>query len=391
MGTEGHDGARYGRRHVSTSSRFRPVYVVWELTLKCDLACRHCGSRAGVAREQEITVEEARGIAAQLADLGTREIAFIGGEAYLHPRWLEIVEVVAALGIRPTMTSGARALDAEACVRAAEAGLQAISVSIDGLESTHDTLRAVPGSWRACMAALGHIQAAGMQAYANTQFNRLNLPEVEELGQTLLDAGIQAWQVQLTGPMGRAADRPEWLLQPYELLELFPALGRVALAAQARGVVVNAGNNLGYFGPYEKLIRLEHFQGCAAGRHVLGIESSGDVKGCPSLPSAPYVRGNLRTDSLAEIWSRLDFARERDARELWGFCAGCYYAAECKGGCSWTSHTALGRRGNMPWCHHRALELDKRGLRERVELVEQAPGQPFDFGRFRLVLEPRSG
>jgi len=26
---------------------WRPIYAVWELTLKCDLACRHCGSRAG--------------------------------------------------------------------------------------------------------------------------------------------------------------------------------------------------------------------------------------------------------------------------------------------------------------------------------------------------------
>ena len=384
------EAGTFGRRHVATSSSFRPVYVVWELTLKCDLACRHCGSRAGLAREEEVTVEEARRVAEQLAQLGTREIAFIGGEAYLHPRWLEIVRVVAELGIRPTMTSGARALDLETCRKAAEAGLQAVSVSVDGLESTHDTQRAVPGSFRACLRAISNIQAAGMEAYANTQFNRLNLPEVEELGQTLLEAGIKAWQVQLTGPMGRAADRPEWLLQPYELLELFPALGAFARRARQRGVTVNAGNNLGYFGPYEKDIRLEHFVGCAAGRHVLGIESNLDVKGCPSLPSAPYVRGNLRQLDLAELWERLDFARDRDVSDLWGFCRTCYYAEDCQGGCSWTSHTTLGKRGNMPWCHHRALELDKQGLRERVERIEEPPGAPFDFGRFRLVLEPKA-
>ena len=37
-------------------------YVVWELTLRCDLACKHCGSRAGKAREDEMSTEEALGV-----------------------------------------------------------------------------------------------------------------------------------------------------------------------------------------------------------------------------------------------------------------------------------------------------------------------------------------
>lgn len=378
------------RRRIDTSERWAPLYVVWELTLRCDLACRHCGSRAGPPREAELSLPEALDVVRQLAELGAREVAFIGGEAYLNPDWLRIVRAVAEAGLRPTMTSGARALDAALATQAAEAGLQAVSVSVDGLEATHDRLRAVPGSFRAALAALGHVRAAGMRPYANTQWNRLNLPEVEALGEVLIGAGIEAWQVQVTGPMGRAADRPEWLLQPYDMLELFERLGRAAERAKAAGVTVSAGNNLGYFGPYEHLIRLEYWKGCAAGRHVLGIESNGDVKGCPSLPSAPYVGGNLRRSSLREIWERsaaLAFARERDVSELWGFCAGCYYAEACQGGCSWTSHTLLGRRGNMPYCHHRALEQRRAGRRERLVKVQAAPGEPFDFGRFELVEE----
>ncbi len=377
------------RRRIPTTTAFAPLYVVWELTLACDLACRHCGSRAGKARPAELSVDEALGVVAQLAEMGTREVAFIGGEAYLAPGWLRIVRAVADAGIRPTMTTGARALGADLARAAADAGMQAISVSVDGLEATHDRLRAVAGSWRAALAALGHIHDAGMAPYANTQWNRLNLQEVEALGDVLLDRGIRAWQVQITGPMGRAADHADWLLQPYDLLQLVPRLAAVAERARARGCVVQAANNLGYFGPYEQLIRLDHWKGCAAGRHVLGIESSGDVKGCPSLPSAPYVGGNLRDTPLAALWesSALAFARDRGTDELWGYCKGCYYAEECKGGCSWTAHTLLGRRGNMPYCHHRASELARIGKRERLLPVEPAPGVPFDFGRFEIVTE----
>lgn len=368
-----------------------PRYVVWELTLQCDLACRHCGSRAGRPRSEELSLAEALAVLDQLRDAGTRQVTFIGGEAYLNPDWLEIVRGAVERGLRAGLTSGARALTAERCRAAAEAGLTSVSVSIDGLESTHDTLRAVKGSWKAATDAIGHVKAAGMAAHANTQFNRLNLGELEELAETLFELGIESWQVQLTGPMGRAADRPEWLLQPYEMLELIPRLGAVAKAARERGVLVNAGNNLGYFGPWERWLRLHPYQGCSAGRHLLGIESNGDTKGCPSLPSAPYVKGSLRTETLAEVWSRLTFARERTSEELWGHCRGCYYAEVCKGGCAWTSHTLLGRRGNMPYCHHRAETLAAKGLRERIVRAEAAPGDPFDFGRYELIEESIPG
>ncbi|MBK7759912.1 MAG: radical SAM protein [Deltaproteobacteria bacterium] len=378
------------KRRIDPAQAFHPRYVVWELTLKCDLACRHCGSRAGRPRHEELNLTEQLDLLGQLVEMGVGEIAFIGGEAYLHPDFLTLVRAVAEAGVRPTMTTGARALDAALAQAAAKAGMQAVSVSIDGLESTHDHLRAVPGSFKAAMAALGHIRDAGMAPYANTQVNRLNLPELTELSQALFDAGIKAWQIQVTGPMGRAADRPEWLLQPYELLDLGELLTQIGPAAKARGCTINAGNNLGYYGPAERHLRIEPYGGCGAGRFVLGVESNGDVKGCPSLPSAPYVGGNVREAPLAEIWERqaIGFARARGTSELWGFCKTCYYAEVCQGGCSWTAHALLGRRGNMPWCLHRADTLRSQGRRERLVQVKRAPGDPFDFGAFELIEEP---
>ncbi len=42
----------------------------------------------------------------------------------------------------------------------------------------------------------------------------------------------------------------------------------------------------------------------------------------------------------------------------------------------------FGKPGNNPLCHHRALEMEKRGLRERLVPVARAPGEPFDHGLF---------
>ncbi|MBL8721698.1 MAG: hypothetical protein JNL79_37270, partial [Myxococcales bacterium] len=70
---------------------YRPVYAVWEVTLACDLSCRHCGSRAGHARPDELTTAECLDVIDQLADLGTMEIVFIGGEVYLREDWLDLI------------------------------------------------------------------------------------------------------------------------------------------------------------------------------------------------------------------------------------------------------------------------------------------------------------
>ena len=141
-------------RTVQIDSEFKPVYVVWELTLKCDLACRHCGSRAGRPREEEMTLNEAKRIADQLSEMGTKEVTFIGGEAYLYPSWKELIRHTNSLGITCTMTTGGRALSLDKCREMANAGIKGVSVSIDGLEQTHDQLRAVKGSFRAAMLAL---------------------------------------------------------------------------------------------------------------------------------------------------------------------------------------------------------------------------------------------
>ena len=130
---------------------WRPVYAVWEITLACDLACRHCGSRAGHARPDELTTGEALDLVAQMAELGVSEVTLIGGEAYLRDDWLDIVRAIRERGMQCTMTTGGRGLTGELARAAKAAGIQSASVSVDGLPATHDRVRALEGaSTRRC-------------------------------------------------------------------------------------------------------------------------------------------------------------------------------------------------------------------------------------------------
>lgn len=390
-----------GKRHLPLADdarqvdrMTRPTYAVWEITLRCDLACRHCGSRAGSERPDELSTDECLSMIEQMHQLGVREVTLIGGEAYLREDWLVLVRAIRAKGMECTMTSGGRGLTLERAEAAAAAGLQSVSISIDGRADTHDRLRGVKGSHAAAVSALANLRRAGIKVSVNTQINRLSLPDLHAVLDQVVGAGCHSWQLQLTVAMGRAADEPDVLLQPYDLLEVFPLLDALKTRCDHERVKLWPGNNLGYFGPYESRLRGNmpkgHLASCGAGRFTLGIEADGTIKGCPSLPTEAWTGGNIRDASLLDIWERglaMRYTRDRTVDDLWGYCRTCYYADTCRAGCTWTGFVLFGKPGNNPYCHHRALEMQRMGKRERVVLREAAPGTPFDHARFDVVEE----
>jgi radical SAM protein with 4Fe4S-binding SPASM domain len=370
-----------------------PVYVVWEITLACNLKCLHCGSRAGHRRAKELNTEECIDVVRQLAELGTREISIIGGEAFVRKDWLTIVRAIRDHGIDCTMQTGGYKLSRDMIKAAADAGLLGLGVSIDGLETLHDHLRGVAGSYREALRVLDDCRQVGLIASVNTQITSTVMPELSQVMDVIIDAGARYWQIQLTVAMGNAVDNDEILLQPYELATLMPLLAELHRDGAERGLLLLPGNNIGYFGPYEALWRgpdRGYYSGCPAGQNAIGLEADGMLKGCPSLATERYGAGDVRKTPIAELWAThpaLQFNRGRGTDHLWGYCGECYYAEACRGGCTWTADSLLGRRGNNPYCHHRVLALAQRGIRERIVKVEEAPALPFATGRFTLLEE----
>lgn len=380
----------------------RQTYAVWEITLKCNLACSHCGSRAGDARNNELSTSEALDLVQQMADLGIKDVSLIGGEAFLRPDWLIIAAEITRLGMTANMTTGGYGISLGTAKRMKEAGINNVSISIDGLEQTHDRLRGKAGAWQQCFKTMAHLTSVGINVGSNTQINKFSAIELPLLYQKLVDHGATAWQIQLTVPMGNAVEHNEMLLQPYELLELYPLLAYLSKRGRKDNLMLQPGNNIGYFGPYERLLRgpvsqhsdFAFFRGCSAGLTTIGIEADGKIKGCPSLPSDQYTGGNIRERSLKDIYENSKELRFNDVHKpedltahLWGDCASCEYAKVCRGGCNWTSHVFFGKRGNNPYCHHRAIKKAVQGKRERFYLKTAASGKPFDHGIFELIEE----
>ena len=69
-----------------------PFILGWELTLACNLRCRHCGTAAGEPREKELTLDESLKICDQLPELLVQEVDFTGGEPLMMPGWQKIFD-----------------------------------------------------------------------------------------------------------------------------------------------------------------------------------------------------------------------------------------------------------------------------------------------------------
>ncbi|MBC8073451.1 MAG: radical SAM protein, partial [Deltaproteobacteria bacterium] len=335
-------GSRRGLPEVSGDPIPRPRLAVWELTLACDQKCVHCGPRAGIARAHELDTDECLRLVAELAELGVQEVTLIGGEAYLRDDFILVIRAIREHGMHATLTSGGYNLGPERAAAMVEAGVESVSISIDGLEPHHDVLRDRVGSWQRAFAALGHLRAAGADVTANTQINALTQGDLPALLELLAPAGIHAWQLQVTVAHGRAAEHQEILLQPYMYLALFDELARIAVRCRELGITLTPANSLGWFGPHEMTLRGHHnsggtYAGCKAGIATVAIESDGTIKNCLSLGGRNNNGGSWREHGLRALWERapeLRYMRERGASELWGYCAECYYAEPCRGGCT---------------------------------------------------------
>jgi radical SAM protein with 4Fe4S-binding SPASM domain len=342
---------------------FKPSSCVWELTLGCNLHCKHCGSYAGTSREDELSLEQCLGVADELAALGCQRVTLAGGEPTMHPDWHRIGRRLTDLGLRVNIISNGWRWTETHLEQARHARLVSVAFSLDGLEQDHDFMRR-EGSYARVIQAIDLSVDAGFPVAVNTTINNLNSRSLPELFSLLQDHGVFSWQLQFATPTGKLSEHPELVVRPEELLWLVPQIA--ALRRSDGPTKVLPADDVGYYGKCEQDLRdhggkIPFWIGCRAGCHVVGIESNGNVKGCLSLPSAKheeerFVEGNLLEAGLAAIWGRegaFAYNRQFSEDQLGGFCAVCRYRDFCRGGCSWTAFGHTGDRFDNPYCFYR--------------------------------------
>ena len=343
-----------------------PRYVVWELTLACNMRCEHCGSAAGKARDDELTLDEMLRVCDELGELECERVTLLGGEPLVHPHWRDVAARIKQNGyLANVITNGWTLHRKSLCDQIAEAGLSIVGISVDGLGEAHDRIRSRPGSFERILEGIDNLKARQVPVAVATVITNDSLNDLEQLHQILVEKDVRVWQVQIGNPLGRLDRHDPVIISPGRLPGLYDFIMEKKKAGGP--VRIDIADNVGYYGEAEdqgirqhRQGRYQYWEGCHAGVQAMGLDSNGDVKGCQSLPSIPeFIEGNVRQRPLAEIWNDPDvfrYTRGFRLEDLSGPCAQCHYGPLCKAGCTSAALSHSGDVGDNPMCILRAAD-----------------------------------
>lgn len=157
-----------------------------KLTSRCNLRCVMC--KYGHTRsEQALPTRRWRQVLGEARELGCRKVHFSGGEVFLRPDFLDLVEHAIGLGLKVNLTTNGTLVTKAAARRLAELGVNGVSISLDGpTRKVHDTVRGRDGAFKRTLRAIRWLRAAsdGLRLRVNFVVMRRNyrlLPEMVRL------------------------------------------------------------------------------------------------------------------------------------------------------------------------------------------------------------------
>jgi len=319
------------------------------------MRCIHCGSVAGRAREKELTVDECLGVANDLIDLRCKRVTLIGGEIFLYKGWEEVARTLHDGGTTVNIITNAFLFGDDQIEQIKYGHLANVGISLDGMEKNHNRIRNSETSFQRVLKAFGLLSREGIQVAVVTSLLDINFYDLDSMYDLLVDNNITIWQIQIANAMGNMAIQKNMLIDPVKI-SLITKFIREKRNRQE--IQIYAGDNIGYYDENEPYLRnspgtITVWQGCQAGLRVLGIDSMGNIKGCESLYSDDFIEGNLRQESLKDIWcneSNFAYNRQFDVSHLSGACAECDKGRICRGGCRGSCYFATGSRFENAFC-----------------------------------------
>ena len=260
------------------------------ITEKCPNKCIHCGA-AGTVADPELTFDEINNAIEDAIDLGSYLISFDGGETMLRK---DLVDMVARVdknrAIATCFTSGyglteQRALDLKA------AGLYAARISIDSpFEEEHDRVRGRKGAFTDAINGIKNARAADILTDMFVVVSPNNIDDLDEFYNLAVEQDMQEVSIYEIIAVGR------WLTHEDEVISQ-KDVSRLERFQKEKNTKTDGPRVTAF--PY--FMGPDLF-GCFAGRRWIHVTAGGDVLPCSYTPIS---FGNIREESLAEIWKRM--------------------------------------------------------------------------------------
>ena len=324
-------------------------YLFWECTTRCNLHCRHCGSDCSVlSRERDMPLADFLGaldtIPAEHRPKGFTVI-LTGGEPLMRPDITQTGEEICKRGFGWGIVSNGWFYNEKMHVRLMEAGMRVLTISLDGMESSHDWMRGVPGSFKRAVNAIGIMaREPRLNADVVTCVYKRNLEELVQIYELLSRLGVKQWRLLTIIPIGRAASDPDMHLTDAEFVRLMEFIKE---KRDLPGMNVTFSCE-GYLGRYEEKVReVRYF--CHAGINIASVLIDGRICACPNIDRDRFSQGNIYDDNFYDVWENrfLPFRDRSWART--GKCKDCKKWQNCLGN---GMHNWHGESDEVLQCHY---------------------------------------
>jgi radical SAM enzyme (rSAM/lipoprotein system) len=254
-------------------------------------------------------------------------VAITGGEPLLHPDLFRGGKTLREHGFHWGIVSNGYGYTPDVHQKLLAAGMESITISLDGFEDTHNWLRANNNSFKNAIRALSLITATDGLIYDVVScVNRRNIQELTDFREFLISQNVKAWRLFTIAPIGRAANNGDMQLSDEELTFL---MGFIAQSRGDRRINVYFSCEA-YTGKYESLVRDSGFF-CRAGINIASILVDGSISACPNINRC-FVQGNIYKDNFVDAWNnRFDIMRNRSWTKT-GLCLKCKDYKNCNGG-----------------------------------------------------------
>ena len=181
---EASDPLRYGRlserlpSHLLQFSKDKKPIVVWNITQRCNLRCKHCYAAGTPDVSRELTTAECKRAIDGFAAFGCPVVLFSGGEPFVRPDLLELAAYAREKGRRVVFSTNGTLITPDIAAQIKAIGASYVGISIDGVRETHDAFRGVAGAYDRSLAAIRACREAGVKVGLRVTLTHANVREI---------------------------------------------------------------------------------------------------------------------------------------------------------------------------------------------------------------------
>lgn len=283
----------------------KPLTMIMMINRGCNLRCEFCDLYENPERLEGAHVYR---ILEEAASLGVKTVVFTGGEPFLHGDLWEMIRRARALGLGTNVTTNGTLIEKHLS-KLVDAGISSVSVSLDGLEETHEALRKIKGCHEKTLQGIKLLQRHGIPTniyFVVTGQNVGELVPVYELAQSL-GCGFDFWPVNDAHQL--------YLITPEHRSLYRQAIDTLAArdpAVAAKRDYYYAG--LDYHAGWDKHLR------CLGLIEQFGVNLQGELVPCCVWDNTDLTVGSLKEHGLASLW----FGEQAQTRRRQIFEQGCH-------------------------------------------------------------------